>query len=211
MKKKLLLAMGSAAAIAAVSIGGTLALFTDSKSASADIVAGTLCLSSERNDGDPVPGPMFYITAKQGATPSGVDGTLPTGYWAPGDAHKRTLNVRNDEACSSMNAWVSSIQARLNEHFGDQYEPLAEKLYVTVKSPKASEGFVVIAEGPLSDFLAGPVTARYPDGSSVPIYLSSVRQMEFEVAFDIQAGNQYQGKTLVVDFIVNAEQMPNNP
>lgn len=211
MKKKLWMALGSTAAIAAVSIGGTLALFSDTAEDSLDMVAGTLCLTSERNDGDPVPGPMFYITAEQGQTPNGTLGTLATGLWAPGDTHKRTLNVRNDASCSSMDAWVTSIQAKLNDDFTDQYVAMADELTVTVKSPKGSEGYVVIAEAPLSDFLASPVPVKYPDNSKVPIYLNSVRQMEFSVHFDINAGNEYQDKTLVVDFTVNAEQAKNNP
>ncbi|MBP2017183.1 putative ribosomally synthesized peptide with SipW-like signal peptide [Symbiobacterium terraclitae] len=213
MNKKLLLTMGAAAAIAAVSAGGTLALFTDSKSASADFVAGTLCLDSERNDGDTVPGPMFYITAEQGRTTSGAPGLLPTGVWAPGDSHTRTLTVYNGnrpECKTSMDAWLTAVEARLTEGIADQYVALASQLNVVVKTPQGGGPDVVVAEAPLSDFLAGPVTILYPDGDKIPLAYPSNRHMKFEVAFDRDAGNEYQGKTLVVDFVVHAEQQRNN-
>lgn len=211
MKKKLLMAIGSTAAIAAVSIGGTLALFSDTEADGIDMVAGTLCLTSDRNDGDPVPGPMFYITGEQGETPSGVDGTLPTGVWAPGDSHTRTLTVFNPASCSSMNAWLTSVEADLNPAFVDQYAPMADKLNVVIKTPKGGGPDEVVATAPLSTFLAGPVAISYPDGSKIPVNLTANRHMKFEVTFDLGADNSYQDKTLVVDFTVNAEQMPNNP
>jgi len=211
MGKKLLMYMGSAAAVAALSIGGTLALFTDTETASADFVSGTLCLTSERNDGDTVPGPMFYITPEQGKTTSGAPGTLPTGLWAPGDSHTRTLTVENPADCSSMDAWLTSVQARLTEGVSDQYEAMADVLYVVVKTPQGGGPDVVVAEAPLRQFLAGPVPIAYSNGDKIPVYLSGNRHMKFEVTFDRSAGNEFQDKTLVVDFIVNAEQMRNNP
>lgn len=211
MNKKLLMILGSTTAIAALSIGGTMALFTDSREVSGDFFTGTLCINAERNDGDPVPGPMFYITAEQGKTPSGQLGTIPTGVWAPGDEHVRTMTIYNPEECSSMDAWITHVGARLSEGFEDQYEPMAEKLYVVLKTPQDGGPDVVVGEAPLSDFLAGRVPIAYPDGSKIPVYLTSNRHMKFEVTFDLDAGNDYQDKTLVVDFMVYAEQMPNNP
>ncbi|WP_273378185.1 SipW-dependent-type signal peptide-containing protein [Symbiobacterium thermophilum] len=211
MSKKTLMVLGSAVAISALSIGGTLALFTDATDASKDFVAGTLCLRSDRNDGDPVPGPMFYITPEQGKTPSGQLGINATGPWAPGDSHTRTITVYNSPDCSSMDAWLVSVEARLTEGIEDQYEPMAEKLHVKVKTPKGGGPDEVVAEAPLSDFLAGPVSIAYPDGTKIPLHLTSNRHMKFEVTFDKAAGNDYQDKTLVVDFIVHAEQMKNNP
>lgn len=208
MNKKLWLALASVATAVAVGVGGTFALFSASTTSTNNFTAGTLCLTSDRNDGDPVPGPMFYVTAAQGQTPGGIPGTLPTGLWAPGDTHTRTLTVYNPTSCSTMGAWLTTIQA--NMHPGG-YGPMADKLLVKVKTPEGGGPDVVVAQGPLSMFLAGPVPVAYPDTTKIPVHLSSNRHLKFEVYFDIGADNSYQGQTVVVDFIVNAEQMPHNP
>jgi len=210
MKKGALFALAAAGAAAAVGAGATLALFSDTKTTDLDFVASTLCITAERNDGDPVPGPMFYVTPEQGATPSGQSGRVPTGVWAPGDSVTRTLTVYNPTSCSSQDAWLTSVQARLTEGIADQYEPMADVLHVTVTTPWDGVE-TVVGEGSLRDFLRGAVPIRYPDGSKIPVYLTSNRHMKFTVTFDRSAGNEFQDKTLVVDFLVNAEQMRNNP
>lgn len=206
MKKQLLLA-GSGLLAAALGIGTTLALFSDTAASTNDFTAGSLCITAERNDGDPVPGPMFYVTAAQGQTPGGIPGTLPTGVWAPGDSHTRTLTVYNPTSCSTMGAYLTTVQAAM--HAGG-YAPMADKLWVEIWTPQAGTK-VKVAEGWLSTFMAGPVPVIYPDSSKIPVHLSANRHMEFRVNFDLSADNSYQGKTLVVDFTVDAEQMPNNP
>jgi predicted ribosomally synthesized peptide with SipW-like signal peptide len=208
MNKKLLLASSAILAVA-LGVGTTLALFSDTTASTNTFTAGTLCLTSERNDGDTVPGPMFYITPAQGATPPPLNlpGTLPTGLWAPGDEHTRTLTVFNPTSCSSMNAWLTSVQATM--HPGG-YLPMANKLWVEVYTPQVGPE-VKVGEGWLSDFFAGPVPIKYPDNSKIPLNLTSNRHMKFKVKFSLDADNSYQGKTLVVDFMVNAVQMPNNP
>lgn len=207
MKKTFWLAFAAVLATSALAAGGTLALFSASRSTSADYTAGKLCLTSERNDGDPVPGPMFYVTAAQGSTPSGQPGTYPTGEWAPGDMHQRTLTVFNPLSCSTMDAWVDTVQASI--HAGG-YTPMADKLWVEVLTPQNGIEKKV-AEGWLSQFVSGPIQVLYPDGSRVPLNLSSNRHMKFKVSFDLLADNSYQGKTLVVDFTVNGVQKANNP
>lgn len=210
MKKKLWMAVGSTAAIAAVSIGGTLALFSDTAEDGIDMVAGTLCIDAQRNDGEAVPGPMFYITAAQGATPTGQPGQYPTGVWAPGDTVNRTMTVANPTSCSSMDAWLTSVEADLTAGMADQYEAMADVMWVEVTSPWNGSD-VKVGEGTLRQFLDGEVPIAYPDGSKIPVVLTGNRHMEFNVTMDLDADNSYQDKTLVVDFIVNAEQQSNNP
>ncbi len=152
MKKGLWLAFSAVLAMAAVGVGTTLALFFDSATTNNAFTAGVLCLTSERNDGEPVPGPMFYVTPVQGQTPSGRMGTFPTGVWAPGDAHQRTLTVYNPTTCSSMDAWLISVEASL--HPGS-YVPMADKLWVEIYTPQTGTD-VKVGEGWLSTFLAGP-------------------------------------------------------
>lgn len=210
MKKGALLALAAAGAAAAVGAGATLALFTDSKTTALDFAASTLCITAERDEGDPVPGPMFYITPEQGGTPDGRNGINPTGLWAPGDKHSKTLTVYNPKSCSSQDAWLTSVQARLTEGVPNQYEAMADVLHVAVKAPWHGVD-TVVGEGSLRQFLQGAVPIRYPDGSKIPLILTSNVQMKFEVTFDLDAGNEFQDKTLVVDFLVNAEQVKNNP
>lgn len=209
MKKQLLLASSAVLAVA-LGVGTTLALFSDSVSSTNNFTAGKLCITADRNDGDPVPGPMFYITPAQGATPPplSLPGTLPTGLWAPGDEHTRTLTVSNPLSCSTMSAWLTSVEATL--HPGG-YIPMTDKLWVEIWTPQGGGPDVKVGEGLLSTFLAGPVPIKYPDNSKIPVYLSSNRHMKFRVKFDLSADNSYQGKTVIVDFKVNGVQMPNNP
>lgn len=207
MKKRLWLAL-SVLSIMAVGVGTTFAIFSASVSTNSTFTAGSLCITSERNDGDPVPGPMFYVTSAQGQTPLGIPGTLPTGVWAPGDTHVRTLTIYNPISCSTMNAWIDTVQASM--HPGG-YLPMADKLWVELFTPQAGGPDVKIGEGWMSQFLAGPVPVSYPGGGRIPLFLSSNRHMKFRVHFDIGADNSYQDKTLVIDFTVNGSQMPNNP
>ena len=209
MKKQLLLASSAVLAVA-LGVGTTLAIFSASTSSTNNFTAGKLCITADRNDGDPVPGPMFYITPAQGATPPPLNlpGTLPTGLWAPGDEHTRTLTVSNPTSCSTMSAWLTSVEASM--HPGG-YLPMANKLWVEIYTPQGGGPDVKVGEGWLSTFLAGPVPILYPDTTKIPVFLSSNRHMKFEVKFDLSADNSYQGQTLVIDFKVNSVQMPNNP
>lgn len=214
MKKPFWLAASAVAATAALVAGGTFALFSsETRSADNTFTTGTLCLTSERNDGDTIPGPMFYMTSAQGETPSGLPGVHPVlgdlpGGWAPGDTVTRTLTVYNPTSCSSMNGWLTSVQASL--HPGSDAD-LAEKLWVEVYTPQGSISEVKVGEGRLSDFVAGAVPIKYPGDQPIPIYLTSNRHMKFRVRFDVDADDSYQNKNLVVDFQVNGVQMKNNP
>lgn len=207
MKNKLWLAMGSGVLATTIGVGATLALFWDTKQTSQNFVGGRLCIDAHRNDGEAIPGPMFYITAAQGATTNGTPGSYPTGLWAPGDSNQRTLTVANPPSCSSMHAWLDSVQASLQP---GGYTDMASKLYVEVTTPQVGTD-VKVAEGWLTDFLSAPVLLRYPGGGRVPLYLSANRHVKFRVLFDLSADNSFQGKELVVDFTVHAVQMKNNP
>ncbi|MBF7083259.1 hypothetical protein IT084_09760 [Desulfallas sp. Bu1-1] len=206
IKKKFFLALAVVLCTIALVTGGTFALFTDSTSpADTSFTAGQLVITSERDAGDTVPGPMFYVTAAQGATPSGQPGIYPTGVWAPGDFYMGTLTVYN-RAPSTLDAWLVSTQADLQS--GNA--AMADKLWVEVFHPEmvgSSMTDVKIAEGWLSTFLAGPVAFN----KNLPCMLGGNCQLHFKVTFDRSAGNDLQGEELVVTFAVNAVQKKNNP
>lgn len=184
--------------MAAVAGGGlTLALFSDQGPvADVEFMAGTLEIAADRDMGDGVPGPMFYIdTAGGGADPN----NHPTGLWAPGDEHHRILQVEN---VGTLDAKLTHIRATLQS--GSTL--LADKLNVTVTSDAA--GTNVVASGTLGDFLnadqpfmPGPIEAMVTD----------VINLHFWVEFPLDAGNEYQGLSTVVTFTVYAEQLDNNP
>ncbi len=219
-KKVLTLGVGSLT-VAGLFAGTTFALFSASaKTATDTFTASQLCLTGQRDLGEPVPGPMFYVTAQQGATPSGQLGTFPTGVWAPGDLVARELNITN--ACatgSSMNAWLTSAWATVST--GTMPSSLADQLVVQILAPQPTDptNYVLVAQGPLDEFLAGPVAMRFPftytgpSGATVnqvSLVKGGTMDLEFRVAFNHAAGNTYQGKTEVVDFHVMGVQQRNN-
>jgi hypothetical protein len=208
MKKRILLALSVLSAMAAGTVS-TFALFSASQSSRSTFTSARLCLDSARDDRDSVPGPMFYVTADEGRTtePPFVPGQHPTGLWAPGDQHTRTLTVMNPRSCSSLAAWLESVQASLEP---GSYAPMAGKLWVEILTPSSGPDEKV-AEGWLSDFLAGPVPLRYADNSKPFVGVNGNRHFKFRVTFDRSADNSYQGQSLVVHFTVNGVQAQNNP
>jgi predicted ribosomally synthesized peptide with SipW-like signal peptide len=207
MQRKLWLVMLTAMAIMSVSIVGSMALFTDTAQSSANaIVAGKVCLTANRNDGDSAPGPMFYIDGEtDGRTYDGeYPGSHRTGLWAPGDSHTRTLTVENGRGC--LPAYVESVQAFIQA--GD--EALADKLYVQVYTPVSGTDLLV-AEGPMRTFLDGPVFLRNPDGSRLLLNARANRHLHFKVLFDLDADNSYQDNALLVRFDVTAIQQKHVP
>ncbi len=219
-KSKFLLALVLVLCVSALAGGATLALFTANTTGSndVDVQAGKLEIVSFRDNGDHVPGPMFYVTPLQGRTTDGTneDGDLPTDVWAPGDTNERTLIVENKGSAfdgqSSLDAWLDSVQAQL----APGSDPtLADKLWVEVTSNRDTAPLVAVkvAEGHLSDFLSGTVPLRYVDNSAErpSLNTNSLRPLNFKVTFEADAGNTYQNSSLVVDFLVNGVQKANNP
>lgn len=190
--KRLWLAL--AAALLMVGLGGatTLALFTaQAPSVNNQFTAGTLMLTADRDNGDSVPGPMFYIG------PGG--GLMATGVWAPGDEFHRVLQVENT---GTLDAMLKQVRATLES--GNRY--LADKLSVRVSTDAA--GAHVVASGTLGQFLdadqaftGGPIAADVGD----------VINLHFWVGLPLGADNSYQNQSSVVSFAVYAEQKAHNP
>lgn len=129
MKKKLALII-SVVVLAALAIGGTTyALFTDDAiNKNNTFVAGTVDIDSYRGGADYIPGPMFYTTPEEGASPQdpvNFKGIKPTGLWAPGDMHIRSLVVYNK---GSLDAVLNQVKADIS---GDDSN-IAEEMHVTI-------------------------------------------------------------------------------
>ncbi|MBP1759270.1 MAG: hypothetical protein H6Q63_187 [Firmicutes bacterium] len=103
MKRKILLSVGAAVMSMGLLMGGTTyALYhatatTTASPSEGTFVAGTVDIDSYRDGFDTIPGPMFYTTPDEGATPTepSFNGLKPTGIWTPGDTHIRSLIVYN--------------------------------------------------------------------------------------------------------------------
>lgn len=120
MKKKIILSAATVLLVGGLIGGSTFALFNASSTNSAQtFTAGTVNIDSYRDGFDTIPGPMFYTTSAEGATPTtpGYPGLKPTGYWAPGDTHVRSLVVYNagslDVALNKVKAEINSDQANM--------------------------------------------------------------------------------------------------
>lgn len=113
MKKKLYFILALAVvAVFAVS-GFTYAMFTDQATNEAKtFTTGTVDIDSYRDGFDTIPGPMFYTTAQEGATPTdpSFDGLKPVGEWVPGKTVVRSLVVYNQ---GSLDAVLDQIKAEI--------------------------------------------------------------------------------------------------
>ncbi|MFP7297967.1 TasA family protein [Neobacillus niacini] len=136
MKKKFLaLTLGSVVLTAGI-IGGTFAYFNDVESSNNNnYSAGTLDITSLRND-LPTVGPMFY-------TNTTADGLLGTGLWKPGDAHTRGLFMENS---GTLNGVLKNISAKPeaaanSQAYADAME-FAKQSVVTISvlEPVSGEG-----------------------------------------------------------------------
>lgn len=214
MTKKLLL---TAVAVLLVSLlvgGATFAIFTDSATNSGNTFsAGRVDISAVRNQGDSVPGPMFYTTAEQGRTTDGQDGLLPTGIWAPGDSHMRQLDVYN---LGSLAVKLTKIKADVDPASGIQpgspaYTEFINKMNIKVELSGSSK---VLYNGPLAGLLGGWVDIA--PGDIVPLAGSTLlgtptAHLTFTATLDKSAGNVLQGTNPIFSFSVWAEQQKNNP
>lgn len=186
------LAVGAIVLLTAIGGGVTLAVFTDkTPSHSNQITAGTLQIQGDRDNGDSVPGPLFYIG------PGG--GLKATGLWAPGDKYHRVLQVENT---GTLDAWLKHVRARLDS--GSR--PLADKLTVQVTTDPA--GANVLATGTLGQFIDADQNFA---GGPLPANVGDVINLHFWVAFPLNADNSYQDLSAVVSFAVYAEQKVHNP
>jgi predicted ribosomally synthesized peptide with SipW-like signal peptide len=188
------MALALAALMACVGTGVTFAFFSASAGPSNNqITAGTLSLSANRDQGDTVPGPMFYIG------PGG--GIQPTGPWAPGDTVHRVLQIKNTGSLAGL---LKSVRATL-EPGSQRY--LADKLQVKVTSDSAGNN--ILLQGTLGQFLDADQV--FPTPITINPFPLSLISLHFWVTLPLNADNSYQNTTTVVDFSVYAEQKAHNP
>lgn len=210
MKTKLAL-LALVLVMVAATTATTFAIFSDSKQGTSTMTAGTLCIQAQRDQGNFIPGPMFYVTPGQGDAGNGADPNLATGVWAPGDQILRVLTLTN--TCT-LDAWTKTISASLNanNHSMADAQALAQYFTVKVEAPDQYNPSIyrTVAQGPLTQFLsAGGVTVLNPSAANGRlIYRKNGGNgpLNFTLTLDSHAPNSVQGKDLYVDFSVYAEQ-----
>lgn len=141
-------------AISLIVGGSTYAFFSDTATNSnKTFTAGTVDIDSYRDGFDTIPGPMFYTTPSEGATPTepSYDGLKPTGLWAPGDTHIRSLVVYNK---GSLDAAIKQVKAEIisdNKNMASQMDVAVYKI-----SPKYLSDGTPFAPIPGDDTLDQP-------------------------------------------------------
>lgn len=208
--KRIWIATASMVGITALAGAGiTYALFTASSGpAEQEFTAGTLVLQGDRDNGDTVPGPMFYIDgATDGKTEDGQDGLYETGLWAPGDEFSRVFQIEN---VGTLEGKILKFSAELTNGDPLLAGALDVKIYDGIY--KDTDGIVVdpdatiIAEGKLSEFFGAGKTLTTPYVMEV----GALATFGFTVSFPLDAGNDYQGDSIKVTFSAYAEQLKNN-
>lgn len=192
--------------------GVTYAYFTSSAVNSGNtFTTGTVKISSLRDQGDTVPGPLFYTTALQGRTyDNKKDGIRPTGLWAPGDSVQRQLDVYNE---GSLDVKFTKVMASLDPtsdiQSGDAaYTDFINKMNIKIQQSGSSE---ILYDGSLAGLLSGWVGAtEIIDSASNPGGQSPCVHLTFTATLDTSAGESLQGKNPVFSFSVYAEQSANN-
>lgn len=214
LKKKLLVAF-MLMAVSAVFIGGsTYAWFTDSDAITGNTFStGTVVMTTIRDNGEYVPGPLFYTTAEEGKVLSGPStgelGLYPTGLWMPGMSATRNLTVTSS---GSLAARVCRIGATLtgdtafmaNQDARDEFA-----INLRVKVTSTSGGNQTLLDRPLAELLADGGAAC--DVKKIIGANGSSQNIDFTCSLSTNAGNSLQGQKPVVSFYLIAEQVANNP
>lgn len=198
MVRKWALAMSLVGVTAMAGAGITFALFTDTAGpVERQITAGTLRIEGNRDMGDTVPGPLFYISnTGDGMSEDGLPGIHETGLWAPGDKHERVFQIEN---VGTLDAKLVSLRAELQS--GSQ--ELIDVLQVRVTDDYDN----LLLSGTLADFVA----ADQFFSPAIELAVWDNVNLYIEVELPLSAGNDLQGETAVVKFSAYAEQLRNNP
>ncbi|MHB8983989.1 MAG: SipW-dependent-type signal peptide-containing protein [Carboxydocellales bacterium] len=210
-KRFMLLSTASVLAFVLAIGGATYALFTSSATNTGNnFTAGTINLVQDRDQGDTIPGPMFYSAASDpsGSFPYDTNKNVPyqppggeaLGGWAPGDSATRAMNITNT---GSLTAVVTKLKATVNTNgtsSGDAYNEFIDKMNILVLYPATNK---VLYNGKLAGLLNGwvdmPGLLANANGGAINI--------TFTATLDKQANNSLQGhKDFIFDFSFYAEQ-----
>jgi len=209
MRKKLMV-MSTLVVFVMLLVGGaTFAYFSDSATnANNTFTAGTVDIYAVRDQGDTVPGPMFYTTAEQGTTPDGQPGLRPTGLWAPGYQFSRQLDVYN---YSTTTVRLTKLRADMDPASDIKPGSAAYTEFINKMNVKVvlSGDSATLYDGPLSGLLNGWYDIDPQDIVPIAAKVNGVTpcaHLTFTCSLDSSAGNVLQGVNPVVDFSLFAQQ-----
>ncbi len=217
-----------------LSVGGaTYALFTSSAANDGNTAsAGTVNINVMRDNGDPIPGPMFYPDSldplayhpydQQDTAPSGES----IGGWAPGDTVVRDMYLGNS---GSLTARMVGIRAKVRESYTQTtnlegqtatntvsngvtattdpaaYNEFINKMNITIKNSNT-----LIFQGKLSDLLTGTVWKKPVNEVLIAPAPSGPLNLTFTAELSNTAGNNIAGKNFIFDFEFTAVQNKNS-
>jgi hypothetical protein len=196
--------------------GATYALFTESvTNAGNSLTVGELKLSQNRDQGDTIPGPMFYSASSDpsGSFPYDTNKNAPyqppggeaLGGWAPGDTVTRAMNIKNE---GTLDAKITRLKASVNPvgvTTGTAYQEFISKMNIKVMYPAQDR---ILYDGPLSGLLNGWVDISIPLVSRAK---GGDLNITFKASLDKTASNDIEDQSFVFDFSFYAEQLRNNP
>lgn len=211
MKSKIFLLVLSLVITISAVAGATYAWFTDSETSSENtFTTGTVDIEVDREN-DYIPGPMFYTTAEEGATPDGTPGAFMTQLWVPGLMESRQLEVRN---MGSLRVRLNQVGAEITSINGQEPSVLpalsasfAANMHVRIYTSAAK----VLYNGTLADLIGGVLCSNPPELLPSVGSFHPHTTLIYEVTMSEDAGNDMQGIKPVVSFWVGAEQTANNP
>jgi hypothetical protein len=217
-----------------LSVGGaTYALFTSGATNDGNsATTGTVNINTMRDNGDPIPGPMFYPNALDPLAyhPYDAVDTSPSGEsiggWAPGDIIVRDMYLGNS---GSLTARLVGVRAKVRESYTQTttadgqtatntvsngvtlatdpvaYNEFIDKMNITIKNSNT-----LIFQGKLSELITGTLWKKPVNEVLIAASPSGPLNLSFTAELSRTAGNNIAGKNLIFDFEFTAVQHKNS-
>lgn len=213
--------------------GSTYALFTDTITNEGNsATAGTVNINVMRDNGDPIPGPMFYPDSldplayhpydKTDKKPSGES----IGGWAPGDKVVRDMYLGNS---GSITAKLAGIRVKVRDSYTQTTttdgltatntisngvtaisDPAAYNEFIDKMNFTISNGDVVIFQGKISELITGSSWKKPLEELIIASAPSGPLNLKFTAELSKKAGNVVAGKNFIFDFEFTAVQNRNS-
>lgn len=231
-RKIALLSIAGMITLGAGIAGSTFALFSGSASNTGNsFTAGTLTMDVRRDNGDPVPGPMFYPDSLDPLAYHPYDqvDTAPSGEsiggWAPGDVVVRDMYLINT---GTLTAKLTGIRAKVRGAYTQTTtdsgrtasntingetstsNKAAYDEFVSKMNIKIVNGAVVLYNGSLQGLVSNSGWVAPNSVAVVAADPLAALNLQFTASLSKDAGNVIQGKNFIFDFEFMTEQKKNN-
>jgi hypothetical protein len=238
MKKKILVLIPTAVLALSFVIGaGTYALFTGSLTKTDNtMTAGTVILEANRDQGDPVPGPIFYPDSLDplATHPYDVNDLNPSGEskggWAPGDSVSRMMILNNSGSLAAKLVGIRAVvqssytQTTKDSRLGTvertvtgitaSSDPSAYNEYINNMNIEVKYGNILVYNGLLKDLITGDpakyVNVLNANDLRIAPDKSGPLNLTCKATLYNTTGNIIQGKNIIFNIDFYAEQYDNN-